>query len=144
MKNSYELDVMPTLTLHITLKSRKLTGGGPRIFIAYQADRDGSMARMLDHRGVDHQNLAHRSASQEEMDNESHPYRYELIPYTSWSRLITDERKYTVDPKWFAALDGLRKRFPQFENDAPVEVQSGPPHVTQATLFEVRTDNALM
>jgi hypothetical protein len=108
---------MGTLQLHITLASRKLTGGKPAILLMYATDGSEYGAdRMIHHRGVTHPRLASRPAEQEEIENESHPYRFELLPYNCWEKLIADERKYTEDPEWFDQIAELRKRFPQFEH----------------------------
>lgn len=128
---------MPTLTIHITTRSKKLTLGKPCILLSYlpEGDHGGSLDRMLNHRGVDHQRLLQRDATAEEMEAESHPYRYHLIPYIDWEKLVADERKYTDCAEWFAELEQLRKRFPQFE---PVQVTITPvpmPMNQQPTLF---------
>jgi hypothetical protein len=108
---------MPTLTIHI-----KTTEGGlikePSILLDYSQRSDfGPMKRMLNHRKVDQQDLAYRTCSQDEIKECSHPHRIGFLVYRNWDLLIADERKFTQDPEWFAKLEALKKKYPQFNQE---------------------------
>ena len=112
---------MPILTIHI-----KTTEGGlikePSILLDYSQQSDsGSMSRMLKHRRVDKQDLAYRVCTADEIKECSHPHRIGFLVYRNWDLLIEDERKFTDDADWFAELEELKTKFPQFNQKKEVE-----------------------
>lgn len=115
---------MPTLTIHI-----KTTEGGiikdPSILLDYSQGSDyGPMKRMLKHRRVDQQDLAYRNCTQDEIKECSHPHRIGFVVYRNWDLLIADERNFTDDPEWFAKLEALKKKYPQFDKEKEVDDDS--------------------
>ncbi len=105
---------MPTLSLHIKSQPSGLIKE-PFILLSYSNSENRILVeKMLKHRKVEHIELATRACSQEEFEEQSHPYRVELIKYNDWDLLIQDEQNFTQDEEWLANLTQLKEKFNQF------------------------------
>lgn len=107
---------MPNLSIHIKSKASGLLKIPCILVSYYSANERPTVLKLLRHRKVEEQFAAERYATQEEHDNESHPYRTGFLVYTDWDKLINDELKYVSDSEWINQLNKLKLKFPQFKS----------------------------
>lgn len=109
---------MPTLSIHIKTEASGLVKQ-PCIMLSYHSSEDRyPVQKMLIHRRVEHQFVAERHASDEEMKECSHPHRVGFLLYNDWSQLIKDEKEFTDDAAYLSKLEELRKKYKQFDQDS--------------------------
>ncbi len=107
--------LMYTLSIHIKSKAAGLVKE-PCILLSYHNNANwATLKRMLDHRGVEHQFILQRPASDEEVKCENDKYRVGFLIYKSWKKLVNDEKKFTNDQEYLNQFSELQKRFKQFE-----------------------------
>jgi hypothetical protein len=113
--------------MHLTISIKTKASGkkhrnDPGIFLAYFKDNSDSVAflRMCRSRGIDAPNVARRECDEDEYISYAHPHRIGFsVSYNSWQALIDDEKKYRLDPAWYATLEALRSKYPQFNTAQP-------------------------
>lgn len=101
--------------IHVKTNAGGFQISKPCIVCTYISEGEGGlMARCLQSRKVQHEYMAKRNASPEEVETEKNSYRVQFILYEKWEALINDEKKFTTDEEWFKQLAILQKKFPQF------------------------------